>query len=161
MLNEKAFTCEQLIQMSETNRLRMAEFAVVVTNHRGCTTPAEEMILDLVRGQALGGWAAITPDDIEKYLKSFREEFDYAIEAAKSTVANYPGDVLGGPDCPRAYRDQHKRMWEIARENGLGDPQGQVLSYLEIARLCIREFPALVLSAESIEEVAKPLPKDY
>jgi hypothetical protein len=145
------------VQLCETDRAALSGFVRILDAHRDCTTPAEEFILDIVEHHAYGGWASITPDSIMEDLKTFRADFEDAIEAAKLHVRNYPAYVLGGPDCKKKYHEQRARMWEIAR--GVDEvPEGtkaQVLSYIEIARLCLREFPALVLSDESPEEIVK------
>ena len=56
--------------------------------YRGCTTPIEEFLLDLVRDYGIG--VSMTPDCVRESLKQFDSNFFDAISDAKLLVRRYP-----------------------------------------------------------------------
>ncbi len=66
-------------------------------NHHGCVTPAEEFVLDTLSDYSLGGF---TPEVAERSLKSFRENFDDAVEVARVMLAQYPNLLTPPPAAP-------------------------------------------------------------
>jgi hypothetical protein len=65
----------------------IGECIEVIENNLGTTTPAENLILDLLLDHALVG---LEPQKAAERVEEFRENFDDAIEAARRLMSRYP-----------------------------------------------------------------------
>jgi hypothetical protein len=143
-------TCEQFMEFDEDERKQFAQFAALVRNYSGSSSPAEEFILELIRYHTAG--IAVTPDNLQEDIEEFRQNFDLAIATARLLARQYPAEVLG-QDCGDR-KGQAKALKAIAVEE---DPNWESLAahYIEVAREAIRRYPSLVLSGEPWEQTRK------
>jgi hypothetical protein len=151
-------TAEQLLELRDDQRVNLAHFATILRNDSGCTSPAEEFIMSLVRYHATA-IAPLTPANIEDDLQTFRENFEQTLESTRHFVSLYPAEVLG--DNCGGWQDQLKKLKAIAVSAECGheaDWDGQAENRLEIAREALRHYPALLLSDDSWEEIRKAWP---
>ena len=70
------FTCEQLLELDETNREYLSEFAAVLGAFTGCTSPAEALIINLVSRQADDDSCGITPESLKHATEEFATDFE-------------------------------------------------------------------------------------
>ncbi|MDP9054622.1 MAG: hypothetical protein M3N93_10025 [Acidobacteriota bacterium] len=138
-MERQPLTCEQLVALSETDRIYMAEFATILENFSGCTSPAEEFIVNLVSAHAYGNF--LTPDDASDELKDFRRSFDTAIAAARDLLQKHPGEVIGADRCG-GWNAQVAVLKADERD------EQQEAFQLEMARRAIRKYPSLLLADE-------------
>ncbi len=146
------FTCEQLLELNETHRKYISDFAAVLETFTGCTSPAEELITTLVAAQAQG--VSITPASLKGDVETFVENFEDAIEIARRMVRRYPIEVLGKgcgyePDQIKALKEGHS-----------GDVQEEAFE-LKAARDGLRRYPSLLVSAKMPEPWRSALVEYY
>jgi hypothetical protein len=140
-------TCEELVELDEYSRKVLGSLVKIMNDNRGCFTPAEEFILDLVNQHA--DWRKMTPDIVEEELKTFRENFDEQVEIAREMVLKYPAHVLGGENCGD-FRAQIEKLGQTGRDIR------QRADMIRTAREAIRDFPALVMAEFELDELPEP-----
>ncbi|HEX4276447.1 MAG TPA: hypothetical protein VHZ74_13885 [Bryobacteraceae bacterium] len=146
-------TAEQLLELRDDQRVNLAHFATILKNDAGCTSPAEEFIMSLVRyhGTAI---VPLTPANIKDDLQTFRENFEQTLESTRHFVSLYPAEVLG--DNCGGWSDQCQKLKAIATEadeEWESGAQGRI----DMAREALRLYPALVLSDEPWDEIRKSM----
>jgi hypothetical protein len=80
---------------------RVAQCVDMVRRYRGCSTPAENLIQDLLRQHY--EWGGITPEELayqldENNSDGFRCNFDDAMEIANNIQITYPKLMAGGAE---------------------------------------------------------------
>ena len=68
------------------NAQRLLAFLNIVRDDEGCTTPAEEFLLDLLQASYYRG---VTPEYVDFKMGEFRENFNDVLEATKQFTARY------------------------------------------------------------------------
>jgi hypothetical protein len=71
MKKRSPLTCEQLVNMDDLQKQHLSDFAKVVVDNGGCSTPAEEFPQALANTYV--NWNGITREDIEAKIQEFRE----------------------------------------------------------------------------------------
>jgi hypothetical protein len=132
--------CARLVELDETSIKCVSDFIGVLDNWTGSSSPAEQLLWDLVQ-QHSAGIIPITPESLQGDLKEFTENFELAIENARRLVRRYPIEILGN-DC--GYEpDQIAALQEGRR----GDEQQEAIT-LEEAREALRKYPSLLVTAK-------------
>lgn len=94
---QRAFSAlaEMLGELTESNLEDLATFAKVLSNDRGCITPVEELISNLVltyrvRDQKGLG---VTLQDVERDLETFRQSYDMMLENYAFVTGRYDSEI--------------------------------------------------------------------
>jgi hypothetical protein len=74
-------------ELSSSNLHEIAMFLEVLRTDYGSTTPAEEFIIGLIR---IHGFFGLQPQDVQRDLEEFQQNFEAAIETTKHMAEMYP-----------------------------------------------------------------------
>ncbi|MCL4852242.1 MAG: hypothetical protein KJZ78_12785 [Bryobacteraceae bacterium] len=84
---------DSISEMDTSDLQEVAQFIDIVENDRGCTTPAEEFIKNLVFGHYARPGEGLTPKIARAELETFREHFADAVEITKRFNRIYSSSV--------------------------------------------------------------------
>lgn len=85
---------ETLDTLTKNELEAIQEFLAIYRADEGHPTPAENLICTLVRHHSIRG---LTPEDVDREVEEFREQFDVVLRATKKFNRRYPELVIEGP----------------------------------------------------------------
>src|SRR5262245_47964313 len=87
----KPTTC--FVGLTQDEYEELCEFLPIIRAFRGCTTPIEQFILNLVRGHTHEGCPGLTMDDVLGEFDTFKENFEDAVRDAAHIMSQCPKEV--------------------------------------------------------------------